>query len=137
MVCEPVNEAAKAAKRRYRRSMSVAAALYVGTVFVAALAIRNYELPQWVIVILALVPTAPALLMLRAYLIYVAALDEFQRRMQTQAVIVASALVVFGSFAYGFLEEWADFPRIPLLWVFPAFCVVFGLAHIVVRRRYT
>lgn len=136
MVCEPGSGASKEAKRQYLRGMSVAAILYVGAVFAGALAIRHLDLPQWAIVVLALAPTAPALLMLRAYLTYVAALDEFQRRMQVQAVIVATALVVFGSFAYGFLEEWADFPHLPLLWVFPIFSMTFGIAHLVIRRRY-
>jgi hypothetical protein len=81
-------------------------------------------------------PLAPALLMLRAYMIYVNALDEFQRRMQTEAAIIATGIVAFGSFAYGFLEDWADFPRVSVLWVFPVLSFVFGVAHIVIRRRY-
>ena len=136
MVCEPGSGASKEAKRRYLRGMGAAAILYVGAVFAGALAIRQMDLPQWAIVVLALLPTAPALLMLRAYLTYVSSLDEFQRRMQIQAVIVATALVLFGSFAYGFLEEWADFPHLPLLWVFPIFSMTFGIAHLVIRRRY-
>ena len=136
MVCEPMSETAKKARRLYHRRMAVAGALYVGLVFAGALAVRGASPPQWAAVILALLPTAPALLMLRAFLAYVSALEEFQRRMQTKAVIVAAGLVVFGSFSYGFLEEWADFPRVPLFWVFPVFCVVFGLAHFVIRRRY-
>ena len=67
---------------------------------------------------------------------YARALDEFQRRLQTEALIVAIAVVLSGSFAYGFLEEWANFPHVPLIWVFPAFSFVFGVAHIVIRRRY-
>jgi hypothetical protein len=136
MVCEPVSESAKLAKRRYQREMAAAAAVYVGVVFAAAFAIRNFDPPQWLAILAALAPVAPALMMLRAYLVYSRALDEFQRRLQTEALIVAAAVVVFGSFAYGFLEEWAEFPHVPLIWVFPAFSVVFGLAHILIRRRY-
>ncbi|MGE0743162.1 MAG: hypothetical protein AB7O98_17640 [Hyphomonadaceae bacterium] len=136
MVCEPTSEATKSASRRYRREMAIAAIIYVSFVFAAALAIRNFDLPHWAVIVLSLLPTAPALLMLRAYLTYVSALDEFQRSLHVRALIVATALVVFGSFAYGFLEEWAAFPHLPLLWVFPVFSVTFGLAHIVIRRRY-
>jgi hypothetical protein len=136
MVCEPTTETARRAKRRYRRDMAVAGVTYVGFVFGAAYAIRNFEPPQWAVIVLSLLPMAPALLMLSAYLVYTRALDEFQRRLQTEALTVAAAIVMFGTFAYGFLEEWANFPHVPLLWVFPAFSFVFGVAHIVIRRRY-
>ncbi len=137
MVCEPVSETAKQARRRYMRDMAISAALYVGFVFAAAFAIRNLAMPQWALILLSLLPTAPALLMLRAYITYTRAMDEFQRRLQSEALIVATGVVLFSSFAYGFLEEWASFPHVPLLWIFPAFSFVFGIAHIVIRRRYT
>lgn len=136
MGCEPATESARRVRRRYMREMTVATVTYVAFVFGAAYAIRNFELPQWTVIVLSLLPTAPAVLMMSAYLVYVRALDEFQRRIQTEALIVAIAITAFGSFAYGFLEEWADFPHVPLLWVFPVFCALFGVAHAVIRRRY-
>ena len=136
MVCEPVSEATRQANRRYRRDMAIAAVIYVAAVFAGAFAIRNLSPPYPVVVVLALLPVAPALLMLRAYLVYSRSLDELQRRIQSEALIVAAAFVTFGSFAYGFLEEWADFPHVPMLWVFPAYSFIFGIAHIVIRRRY-
>jgi hypothetical protein len=136
MVCEPMSESGKQARRRYVRDMAISAVLYVGFVFAAAFAIRNLVLPQWTLIVLSLLPVAPALLMLRAYITYTRAMDEFQRRLQSEALIVATGVILFVSFAYGFLEEWADFPHLPLIWVFPAFAFVFGLTHMVVRRRY-
>jgi hypothetical protein len=136
MVCEPVSESAKGAKRRYMRDMAFAALIYVAVVFGAVFAIRNLDLPHWLVIVLALASFAPALLMLRAYLVYSRSMDELQRRIQSEALIVAAAFVVFGSFAYGFLEEWADFPHVPLIWVFPVFSFVFGIAHRIIGRRY-
>ncbi|HYD89012.1 MAG TPA: hypothetical protein VEA80_16165 [Vitreimonas sp.] len=133
MTCEFSN---KDAAKRYRRDIAISGAIYVALVFSAALAIREVELPQWAVIVLSLAPVAPALLMLRAYIVFTRSMDEFQRRLQSEALIIASAFVVFGSFAYGFLEEWADFPHVPLLWVFPAFSAVWGVATIFVRRRY-
>lgn len=133
MTCE---FSAKEAAKRYRRDIALAGVLYVALVFGAALAIRNLDPPQWVVIVLSLLPVAPALLMLRAYLVFTRAMDEFQRQMQTESLIVAAAVTVFGSFAYGFLEEWADFPHVPLIWVFPVFAFVFGVAHVFIRRRY-
>jgi hypothetical protein len=136
MVCEPMSESGKQARRRYTRDMAISGVIYVAFVFAAAFAIRNLVLPQWALIVLSLLPVAPALLMLRAYLVYTRAMDEFQRRLQSEALIVATGIVLFGSFAYGFLEEWASFPHVPLIWVFPVFSFVFGIAHIVIRRRY-
>jgi hypothetical protein len=136
MVCEPMSESGRQARRRYTRDMAISAVLYVGLVFAAAFAIRNLALPQWALIVLSLLPVAPALLMLSAYLIYTRAMDEFQRRLQSEALIVATGIILFASFAYGFLEEWADFPHVPLIWVFPAFSFVFGFTHIVIRARY-
>lgn len=136
MVCEPATETGRLARRRYARDMAISAALYVALVFAAAFAIRNLAPPQWALIMLALLPVAPALLMLRAYLVYTRALDEFQRRLQSEALIVATGVVLFSTFAYGFLEEWASFPHLPLIWVFPAFSFVFGVAHVMIRLRY-
>ncbi|WP_395644549.1 hypothetical protein [Terricaulis sp.] len=135
MTCEPPPARRKEAHGRYIRDMAVAAALYVGFVFVAALIIRNLHPPQWALVVLAVLPTAPALLMLRAYVVYLASMDEFQRRMQTDAIVISTGIVVFGSFTYGFLESWANLPHIEMLWVFPIFCMIFGVTHIVIRLR--
>ena len=133
MTCEL---SGKAAARRYRRDIAISGALYVALVIGAALAIRNLEPPQWAVIILSLLPVAPALLMLRAYIVFNRAMDEFQRRLQSEALIIAAGVTVFASFAYGFLEEWAEFPHIPLIWVFPVFAFVFGIAHLIIGRRY-
>jgi len=122
--------------RRYMGNMAVASVLYTAAVFGGAFAIRNEDLPQWGVILAALAPLVPALLMLRAYMIFLSGLDEFQRRIQSEAMLYSAAIVGFGSFAYGFLEEWADFPHLPLIWVFPALIGVWGAAACVLRLRY-
>jgi len=122
--------------RRYMGNMAVASVLYTAAVFGGAFAIRGGEAPQWLAITAALLPLLPALLMLRAYAIFLKGIDEFQRRIQTDAMLVSAAVVGFGSFAYGFLEEWADFPHLPLIWVFPALIGIWGLAACILRLRY-
>ena len=136
MTCDEGPESAKPAKRRYVRDMAVSGALYVALVIGGALIIRYGHPPQWALIVLALLPVAPALMMLRAYLAYLRSMDEFQRRLQTEALLIATGVVAFGSFAYGFLEDWANFPRVSLIWVFPVLSFVFGFPHIYIRRRY-
>jgi hypothetical protein len=120
----------------YARDMTIAASIYMVFVIGGALAIRDGSLPRWAVIAVALAPLLPALLMLRAYATFLNSIDEFQRRIQTEAIMISAAVVGFGSFAYGFLEEWADFPHLPLIWVFPALIGIWGLAACIVRLRY-
>lgn len=122
--------------RRYMGNMIVAGVLYAAFVFAGAYATRIDDLPRWALIAAALAPLLPALLMLRACVIFLNGVDEFQRRLQTNGMLIAAAVVGFGTFAYGFLEEWADFPHLPLLWVFPALIGVWGLAVCILRLRY-
>ncbi len=130
--------ASKAVTRQYMRDMSVAALTYVAVLIVSVFVVRRLDPPQWVAIALALASAAPALLMMRAYMRRFNGLDEFQRRVQMESMLAASAIVGFGTFTYGFLESFAGFPSIDgaLLWVFPATCFVWGIAQIFVARRY-
>jgi hypothetical protein len=130
------SDSLKRAGRRYTRDIMIAVGFYTAFVFAGAYSIRHLELPQWVVILEALAPLLPALLMLRAFIVYVNAVDEFQRRIQSEAVMIAAAVVGSGSFAYGFLEEWAGFPHLPLIWVFPALIGTWGVALRIVRWRY-
>jgi hypothetical protein len=136
-ICE-ANHAPKAVAREYMRDMGLAGAAYVGFVFATVYTIRHFDPPQWAAIMLALLPVAPVLFMVRAYLRFVRRLDEFQRRVQSESILIAAGVVGFGSLTYGFLQSFAGFPVIedPLMWVFPALCVVWGVAQIFVRRRY-
>ncbi|PZO48991.1 MAG: hypothetical protein DCF16_15480 [Alphaproteobacteria bacterium] len=135
-MAEQLTPTAKRVARRYAREIAIASVLYTAIVFAGAYAIRNLDLPQWLVILAALAPLIPALMMLRAYATFLNGIDEFQRRIQTDSMLISAAIVGFGSFAYGFLEEWADFPHVPLIWVFPALIGIWGLAACVVRLRY-
>ncbi|HEX8902360.1 hypothetical protein [Vitreimonas sp.] len=123
------------AAKRYSRDMLIAGALYAGVVIGGALTL-NQEPPQWAVVVIALLPMLPALLMLRAYLVFLKGMDEFQRQIQSEAVAIAAGVTGFGSFSYGFLEEWAGFPHLPLIWVLPTLIFSWGVALCIVRLRY-
>jgi hypothetical protein len=134
-MAEPLSDKLKPVAQRYAREMIVAALLYSAVVFAGAYATR-LELPHWVIIVAALAPMVPALMMLRAYVTFVNAVDEFQRRIQSEAVMIAAGVTGFGTFTYGFLEEWADFPHLPLIWVLPILIGSWGVALCIVRLRY-
>lgn len=137
MSCETPDNLQQA-NRRYVRAMAVAGGLYVLVVALVVTLIRHsgLNLPQWLLVVLALTPLIPAALMVRGYLTYVRAMDEFNRRVQSEAWLIAAAAVGLGCFTYSFLEEWAGFPRLDLIWVLPALILAWGVATFFVRRRY-
>jgi hypothetical protein len=128
--------AGKPAAGRLFRDMLGAGVVYLAAVAGASLAIKGFAPPQWIAGPLAVAPIAPALLMLGAQLRYMRALDEFQRRLQSEAVLIAAAVTAFGTLAYGQLEDMAGFPEISMMWVFPALCIVWSAAMVFVRWRY-
>lgn len=135
MVCE-TQGAPKKVARRYMRSMAISGALYVALVIAGALTMREFDPPQWARIVLAVLPIVPVAMMLRAILTFINSVDEFQRRMQMEAVLITAGVTAFGSFAYSFLEEWADFPRVSIMWVLPAMMVIWGVTLAIVRMRY-
>lgn len=132
---EPVPDKLKPVAQRYAREMIVAGLLYSVVVFAGAYATR-LDVPHWVIIVAAILPILPALMMLRAYITFVNGIDEFQRRIQSEAVMIAAGVTAFGTFSYGFLEEWAGFPHLPLIWVLPILIGSWGVALCFVRLRY-
>lgn len=126
------------AGKAYGREMAFASLLYAGALIGCVYVARHLVLPQWASAALAISPVAPVLLMLRAYLRFLNRVDEFQRRIQTEAMLAAAGIVGFACLTYGFLEAFAGFPAIPgaLLFVFPAMIGVWGVAQVFVRKRY-
>jgi hypothetical protein len=85
---------------------------------------------------LALVPAFASVGIVRGYLVGVRELDEFQRRLHYEAILIGAAVTAFASVAYGFLEFWDHFPRLP---AFCAMLVMVGassLAIVVLNLRH-
>jgi hypothetical protein len=104
-------------KQAFRRT-GIYTALYLILTLASAGAIRALHPSGMLAMALALVPALASIGIVRAYLISLREMDEFQRRLQYEAIVIAAAVVAFASFAYGFLEFWAGFPRLP------AFCAL-------------
>lgn len=132
---EPVPKKMVRVAQRYTREMIIAGVLYSVAVVAGVYAMRM-DMPHWAIIIAALLPVLPALMMLRAYITFVNGVDEFQRRIQSEAVMIAAGVTGFGCFTYGFLEEWAGFPHLPLIWVLPILIGSWGIAVCILNLRY-
>ena len=86
--------------------------------------------------LLVIAPMIPLFLAARAVIAYVKAVDEVERAIITESVIISFIVLVFGTQGYGFLETFLDYPPLPALTVFPALAVTFWLAFYFVRRKY-
>lgn len=135
-MADELPQKAKGARRIFHRDMAVAGALYIALIIVGVYAIRHFSLPQWLVVALAIAPLAPVALMLRAYLTRINAMDEFQQRLHMRAAVIAGAVVAFGAFAYGLLQDLAGFPALSIIWVLPAFGFAWSGSLWLVRQRY-
>ena len=124
------------AGKRYALNFALAMTAYGILVIGAPLLDDALTLPEPARLALAIAPVLPALFGLREFLIYFRSLDEVQARIQSEAILIAAAIVAFASFAWGFVELWMDAPRVSVLWVLPAMAAAWGLATPFVARRY-
>lgn len=134
MVSEFEHARGRAAVKLFRE-MFVVGGIYVGAVFASSMAIKHLEPAQWIAALLALAPIVPAIFMVGVQLRYMRATDEFERRLQSESLLIAAAVIVFATLAYGQLEDLAGFPDVSLMFVFPAFCIVWSVASIVLQWR--
>jgi cytochrome bd-type quinol oxidase subunit 2 len=88
------------------------------------------EVP-WLKVIVVLLPLLPLAVVVWAMMRYMAHCDELERRQQLDAIGIAAAVVSLVSFALGLLAATkliAVNGALVLLLIFPALCIVYGLA---------
>ena len=84
-------------------------------------------------------PVLPIAWMMLAALRYLREIDELQRRIETEAIGAASLLVALVYFAGGMLEKAEVIGMdagIAMIWVFPMLCGIYGIAKMILTRRY-
>ena len=89
--------------------------------------------------LVAVLPVLPIALMMGAGLRYLREIDELQRRIETEAIGIASLLVALLYFAGGLLQKAkvVDLDAaMAMIWVFPLLCAAYGIAKMVLARRY-
>lgn len=62
--------------------------------------------------------------------------DEFKRAVFVEALLWAIGLTMVLTTAWGFIEMFIPGMHVPILWVFPVFCVVAAASKLFIRRRF-
>ncbi len=123
-----------AASRRYAIRFTAAMGVY-GALILAVMPIVKRDGPMWAKVLLVMLPLLAVLYALSECLRFMRSLDEFQIRLQFEAVGIAAAFTCIFCFAWGLLEI-AGAPKIPVVLVMPIFCTSYGVGIMLACRRY-
>ena len=127
------------AMRRYMRVMWPIMAGYALTLFASVWLIKRGIESVPLRAVVALLPALAIALFMRAALRYLREIDELQRRIETEAIGIASLLVALVYFGGGLLEK-AKVVQVDagavMIWVFPLLCLVYGFAKMLLTKRY-
>jgi len=131
--------ASPALHRRYLREFLPPMLAYVVVLFLSLWLLKRIDGPWGARAVVALLPALPIALGLRAIVRYIRDTDEMQRRIELEAVSIAAACTAMLYMSAGFLQlaRVIDIPAgVAMIWVFPLICLSYGLAKVVVSRRY-
>jgi hypothetical protein len=135
---EGCDDVSPAVRRRYLREFLPAMVGYVAAVFLSVWLLKRVDAPA-LRALIALLPVPAIALAMRAIVRRIRDADELQRRIEVEAVSIAAAFVSLGYLAAGFLQR-AKVIDVPssaaMIWVFPLVCLSFGVAKLVLGRRY-
>ena len=128
---------ARYTNRQYRVQVLVLMAIYVVLVALEW-PYAKHAASSAVKAVLALLPTLPVVLVIWLMARRVMASDELEQRLHLVALSVATGIVAALSLVGGFLaaSHVVDFDGDVLIWVFPALCVTYGIARLLIARRY-
>ena len=130
---------AQAAGRRYLSALWPAMVVYSLTLFASIYLIRRGIESVPLRGLVAVLPVLPIGWVMLAALRYLREVDELQRRIETEAIGAASLLVSLLYFAGGLLQmaKVIDIEAgVAMIWVFPSLCLVYGVAKMILARRY-
>jgi hypothetical protein len=85
--------------------------------------------------LIALAPMIPVLWVGNNILKYTRQLDEFQQRIQLDAVVFSAVATALLTSAYGLLEG-VGYPELDTIWIMPMLAVLWVIGQILARRRY-
>jgi len=123
----------KQAHKRFFKNTAISMVFYLASVFGAARLLKATEFPEILQYIVAFFPALFVWWFMWGGIRYFRECDEYERSQMTRAVLLSVAALMIFSSGWGFVELLADAPPFPLFYVFPLFCVLFGLGRALIR----
>jgi hypothetical protein len=121
--------------RRYFVELSLSMVAYSVVLIVSLSLLRHGHVRGAAATVVALLPMVPALGACCAIVRHMRRLDEYQQRVQLEALALASAGTAFLTFSYGFLEN-VGFPLVSMFAVWPVMAALWVASLAVCRWRY-
>ena len=127
----------KSALKRYLIEFGSAMLLYTATLlfFVPAL-LERIGREGALLWLVALMPMVPVALVVLAILRFYRSQDELYQRVMGEVHTISALITIFGSFAWGFLESYANAPALPIIWLLPTFFALWIPIAPLVWKRY-
>jgi O-antigen/teichoic acid export membrane protein len=126
----------KPAAKKYFFQFSGAMGAYAGALIGSVILLENNEFSTPLTVLIALVPMIPVFFVGLAIFTFYGSMDEFQKRILSEATIASALVTGFGTFAYGFLEGAVNLPAFPIIWIMPMLIGLQGLFSFILKWRY-
>ncbi len=124
------------ATRRYLSFVFPAGILFLGASYGIKTADEAGILPEPALYAAAVVPVAILLALFWAHWRYMGEIDEFLRSIQVKALFAALTAVMTIATGWGYLEFYADAPRLSIFWLNPLYWIAFSVATVTISRRY-
>ncbi len=124
----------KANMNLYMRRFAITMTGYIVFLFGSIYLLERVE-SQVLSVIIAMLPMIPVFYGMWAYMQWVRNLDEFQQRIQFEAIAFSLGMTGMVTFTIGFLEN-AGIPQPGLIWIFPMIIMFWQIGLFIATRRY-
>ncbi|WP_196260496.1 hypothetical protein [Pelagibacterium limicola] len=116
------------ATRRYLGFIIPATILFVGASFALKTADNAAMLPPPALYAVSIVPVGIMLSMFWAHWRYMTEIDEFLRFIQVKGAFTGLIIVMTIASGWGWLEFYADAPRLSIFWLNPIYWIAYSVA---------
>ncbi|MDX1450493.1 MAG: hypothetical protein R3246_15705 [Acidimicrobiia bacterium] len=118
------------------RQFYLGMAIYTVLVVVQSILLEPGSVPIPVMIVLAPIPVVPVVWALLGWFEVLRSRDELQRRIFTEAATLSLGITGALAISYGFLEAYANLPKLSMFWVWAVIGAAFVLGQLVAGRRY-
>jgi len=125
------------AKSRYMRRFSLTMVLYIVFLFSAVWAFVHHHPTGPLAWLLAVLPALAIIGQIAAFGLYLGEeKDEFQVALGVKSMLWGIGGTLSVTVTWGFLENFLQLRHVDLIWIYPIFCALSGIAYGLLQLRY-